>query len=238
MSRDILSKYFQSPYTLIGLDLNEQYVLKFLYSKHSNHIKHIFDDVNDCEKFIMKQNNDEKLVLIISGHLLSNELAEFQKYSQIVSIYLYPTSGNPNEEFKCVYKKMQEDEYSEIFIDLCDKFWFLLGLAIVIILAYLFPHVGASDGPLYAEYTVKWGCVIIMFLFCSLSISARSLYEELRNIRLHLCIQIFSLIFFPFVVFGVVILLAKSSINKILLNGMILMGCMPAAMTITVSAFL
>ena len=235
MATNILSKYSQSPYTLMGLELTDQPVLILSNNGNFNQIKQIFNNVHDCENFIINQNNDEKIVLIVAGHLLTDELIKFQNYSQIDSIYLYPKSGNPNEEFECIYKKVQENKYLKIFIVLCDKFWFLLGLAIVVILAYLFPHVGASNGPLYAKYTVKWGCVIIILLFSSLSLTARNLYDELHNIRLLLCIQIFSLVLVPFSIFGVVLLLANSSINTILLHGLIVMACIPTGITINVS---
>ena len=237
MTTNILSKYSQSPYTLIGLQLADQPVLSLSNNENSNKIKQIFNNVNDCENFIMKQNKNEKIVLMVAGYLLSDELTKFQNYSQIDSIYLYPKSGNINDEFKCVYTNVQEHEYSTL-VNLFNKFWFLLGLAIVVLLAYLFPHVGASDGPLYAKYTVKWGCVIIIILFSSLSLTTKNLYDELHNIRLHLCIQTFSLILVPFSIFGVVLLLAKSSMNVMLLHGLILMACTPTGITINVSIYL
>lgn len=40
---------------------------------------------------------------------------------------------------------------------LLKKYWFLVGLAIVISLAVIFPDVARYDGYLHAEWTIKWG---------------------------------------------------------------------------------
>jgi hypothetical protein len=235
MTMDILSKYSQSPYTLIGLELNDDHELTLVNAKNSNPIKQIFTNINDCENFIMKQSKDEKTVLIISGYILSDELTKIQNYSQIDSIYLYPKSDDSNKEISCIYKKAQERRYLMTFVNLLKEFWILLALAFTSLLAYLFPNVGASDGPLYAEYSIKLGSVILILLLSSLSITTRDLWKEMRNIRLHLCIQFFCLILVPFSIFGVVLLLAKTSMNKILLNGLLLLACTPMGLTVNVS---
>jgi sodium/bile acid cotransporter 7 len=37
------------------------------------------------------------------------------------------------------------------------KYWFLLGLAVAIVLAILFPNVARKGGYIRAEWTIKWG---------------------------------------------------------------------------------
>jgi sodium/bile acid cotransporter 7 len=37
------------------------------------------------------------------------------------------------------------------------KYWFLLGLAVVIMLAWLFPDVSRKGGYVRAEWSIKWG---------------------------------------------------------------------------------
>lgn len=238
MKTNILSKYSQSPYILVGLELTDRPVLTLLNNKNSNEIKQIFSDINDCENFIIKHKDNEKIVLIISGNTLSDELKKLQNHSQLDAIYTYCKSGDFNDEFICIYKKVEKGKYSEIFLGLLENLWFLIGLVFVIIFAYLLPDLGASKGPLYTKYTVKIGCVFIIFLLSSLSLPLKHLAADVLNYRLHLCTQSYSLIFIPFIVFGIALLLAKASINEILISGMILMGCMPTANSINVSIFM
>jgi SBF-like CPA transporter family (DUF4137) len=220
MKTNILSKYSQSPYTLIGLELTNYHTLTVLNN----------------ENFIMKQEKNEKIVLIISSYILNDDLIKLQNYSQVDAIYSYIKSDDLNEEFICIYnKKVKEGKYWEICIDLFEVFWFLVGLVVIVIFAYLFPHLGASNGPFHAEYSIKWGTVIIICLLSSLSVSTKNLFDDIPIYRLHLCIQIFNLIIIPCIVFGIALLLAKSPINKLLITGMILMSCMPTSIILNVS---
>lgn len=45
------------------------------------------------------------------------------------------------------------------------KYWFLLGLAIAIILAIFFPNVARKGGYIRAEWTIKWGKDFSFFFF-------------------------------------------------------------------------
>lgn len=48
-------------------------------------------------------------------------------------------------------------------LTLLKKYWFLLGLAFVIILATQVPDVARKDGYIHAEWTIKWGNVMFDF---------------------------------------------------------------------------
>jgi hypothetical protein len=173
----------------------------------------------------VKQTNNEKIVVIVSEHLLPDELKKLEKYSKIHAIYLFSESNNYNEQFKLIYTKTIYTDYLETFVKLLKKHWYVLGVGVAVILAAIFPHLGASGGPLYAEYTLKWGCVIIIFFLSGLSLPTKTLTSELFHFRLHIFIQVFSFIFIPFTVYGICLLLAKSSFNKILIGGLIAMAC-------------
>jgi len=235
MNRNILSEYSQSAFTLIGLDLTNDQVLSLLNSQNADKLKQIFMTIEDCESFLMKQNDRENIVLIVSSYVLSDKLKKLQEYSQLDAIYSYRKPDDYNGEFICIYKKSVEKKYQEIFLALMKHLWFLIGLLIVLIFAYFFPDLGASDGPLHAKYTVKWGCVFFIFLLNSLSISFKDLTNDLFNYRLHLTIQIYSLFIIPFVVFGIALLLVYLSVDKYLIIGLILMGCMPTGTSINVN---
>jgi hypothetical protein len=237
MKKNILSEYSESPYIVIGLESTGNHVLTNFNDKNANEIKYIFNNTDDCENFIAKHQNNEKIILIISSHISGDESAKLQKHSQLDAIYSYYHFDDSNGEFICIYKKVEEGKCSNTFRGLLENLWFLLGVIFAIIFAYLCPNLGASNGPLHTQYTIKMGCVFLIFLLSSLSLPLKNLLMDVLNYRLHLCTQFYSFFFISFFVFGFALILAKASINDVLITGMVLMGCMPTANSINVSIF-
>jgi hypothetical protein len=221
MNLDVLSKYCESPYSIIGLYLTDNSILEELNDKQSVLIKRIFNNVKNCAKFIDEQTNNEKIILIISGQLPPDDLTNLKQYSQIEFIYLLLESNNDKRKLECIYTKPKETDYLEIFLTLFKKLWFLLGLVFALIFAFIYPSLGASDGPLYTEYTIKWEGVIIISFLNGLSIPTKTLAREFVRFRLHIFIQVFTLICIPFTVYGVCLLLIKTSLNKVLIAGIL-----------------
>jgi hypothetical protein len=235
MNKDILTEYSEYKFTLIGLDLTNDQVLSLLNSENADKLKQIFMTIDDCEDFLKKQNKHDTIVLIVSSYLLSDQVRKLQEYSQIDAIYTYTKSDDFNGEFICIYKRSIEDKYKEILFGFLKHLWFIIGLIFVLIFAYLVPSLGASTGPLYTKYSVKWGLVFIIFLLNSLSFSIKDLAYDLFNYRLHIKTQIYSLIFIPWFVFGISLLLTYSSMNKYFIIGLILTGSMPTGILVNVS---
>ncbi|CAO3698170.1 unnamed protein product [Rhizopus stolonifer] len=113
------------------------------------------------------------------------------------------------------------------------KYWFLLGLLIAIILAIQFPDVARKGGYIRAEWTIKWGAVIIIFLISGLSLRTKILAETILRVRLHFLIQIINLILIPFFVFGLVILFFKlhMDISSLLLVGVVIAASTPTTVS-------
>lgn len=237
MRKNSLSRYSESPYLLIGFERKDDPVLTDLNHKNSIDIKYIFNHKIDFENCIIEHKKNEKIIFIVSSDLLSDEIMKFQNYSQIDAIYSCYQSEDFTEEFICIYKKPEKKNYFKSFLKLLKELWFIIGLIIVIVLAYLFPKVGSSTGPLYAKYTIKMGCVFIIFLLSSLSLPLKKLLNDILNYRLHLSTQIYSLILVPFFIFGIALLLNEASINQTLILGLIVMGCVPTSNSINVSLF-
>ncbi|KAI8079774.1 SBF-like CPA transporter family-domain-containing protein [Halteromyces radiatus] len=117
-----------------------------------------------------------------------------------------------------------------LILTLLSKYWFLLGLAIAIILAWQFPNVAKKGGYLRAEWTIKWGAVIVIFFISGLSLRTKILAQTVLRIRLHLLIQIINLMIIPGVVFGLILLFFKMHMP---LNSLLLVGVVIAASTPT-----
>ncbi|GAN08721.1 conserved hypothetical protein [Mucor ambiguus] len=84
------------------------------------------------------------------------------------------------------------------------RYWFLLGLGIVIGLAWAFPQVGKANGDIQAQYTVKWGAVIVIFLLSGLGLEVSTMLRTILRWRLHLIVQVINFILLPFVMYGIV----------------------------------
>jgi len=99
-----------------------------------------------------------------------------------------------------------------------SKYWFLYGIFLSIMLAFIYPNFGSKDGPLKPDWTIKlFGTMLIFFLNgCSIRSEvnncetkqkkyentnnfSKELYKTLLQYRIHVFIQIFSFAICPFV---------------------------------------
>ncbi|KAG2218400.1 hypothetical protein INT45_011588 [Circinella minor] len=125
-------------------------------------------------------------------------------------------------------------EYLNSFRDtskiLFIKYWFLLGLSFVIGMAWLFPDVGKTNGTIQAQYTIKWGAVIIIFLLSGLGIDVRVMLKTFLKWRLHLVIQGNNFLVMPFLMYGIILMLIQGHFK---LNTAVYKGWMIAMSTST-----
>lgn len=75
---------------------------------------------------------------------------------------------------------------------------FILGLALAVLLAFLFPGPGSRHGTLHADILNNFGIALILFLQ-GLSLAFEKIKSGAGNWRLHLVIQAFTFLIFPLV---------------------------------------
>lgn len=121
----------------------------------------------------------------------------------------------------------------KFFADQLYKYWLLFGIGFVIGLAYAFPSVGKKNGPIHAEWSIRWGAVCVIFLISGLSLRTRQLAREIVRVRLHLLVQVISLVIIPFVVFGLVTVfkVVKLPVDNMLLSGIIIAASTPTTVS-------
>jgi sodium/bile acid cotransporter 7 len=74
--------------------------------------------------------------------------------------------------------------------------WFLCGMVLATVLAYFFPHFGATGGGMHAEYVINIGVFVVFFLH-GVNLSSEQIRHGLKNWRLHIMVQTFTFIVFP-----------------------------------------
>ncbi|KAI9246285.1 SBF-like CPA transporter family-domain-containing protein, partial [Phascolomyces articulosus] len=122
---------------------------------------------------------------------------------------IFSTSEKSKKKWASIHKHLihTKKTATSLFI----KYWFLLGLGFVIGMAWLFPNVGKTNGIIQAQYTVKWGAVILIFLLSGLGIDVRIMFKTFLQWRLHLVIQVINFIVMPFLMYGIVLMFIKAN---------------------------
>ncbi|CAF0952741.1 unnamed protein product [Adineta ricciae] len=214
-------------------DGNQKFLLVGLENQSNIDIPNKFQTLDALQAFIADKK--EQLVVVIIGENISSDAFSIADFPQICAIY--------NEKLVCLYcstelvqsvhayiqkiKTKQETKAkvsSSCLIPIIRKYWFLVGLILAILFAYLFPNVGKTGGYIRSEWSVKLGCVMFIFFVSGLSLRTRQLVQEILHIRLHGFVQIYSLLIIPFIVYGLCLLLVRLSLNKTLVIGLIIMG--------------
>jgi len=77
--------------------------------------------------------------------------------------------------------------------------WFIIGILLMILTAYLFPGIGNEGSRVELKTVVHYG-IMVLFFFYGLRLSPGELKNDLSNWRLHILIQSITFILFPLVV--------------------------------------
>lgn len=110
--------------------------------------------------------------------------------------------------------------------------WFLLGMLLMILLAYLWPQLGLEDGPLAIGTITDIG-VSVIFLFYGLRLSPAKLKAGLSNWRLHLLVQLSTFILFPVLVLVTMLIVGADSSDPVWL-GTFYLAALPSTVSSSV----
>jgi sodium/bile acid cotransporter 7 len=83
-------------------------------------------------------------------------------------------------------------------IELVKKNPFIFGLLGAVLIAFIFPQLGAREGPLRAGLLTKLGVMVIFFLQ-GLSLKTRELASGMRDVRIHGFVQAWIFLISPFI---------------------------------------
>ncbi|MDX9873351.1 MAG: bile acid:sodium symporter family protein [Spongiibacteraceae bacterium] len=93
----------------------------------------------------------------------------------------------------------------------------LQAMAVAIALAFIYPPLGASGGPLYLDTVTHYGIGLVFFLHGA-ALSRQSLVDGLRSWRLHLLVQSSTFLVFPLAGFAIYFLTAPGWLTE---NGLL-----------------
>lgn len=114
------------------------------------------------------------------------------------------------------------------FLQVLRKNWMLVGVVLAITGAKAAPGIGAKDGPLYPDITVKYLAVALIFFLSGLGLRPRQLAGAVANVPLHALIQGFTLILVPiFVRYLVAPFLLAAGLDHWLCEGLVAVACLP-----------
>lgn len=168
---------------------------------------------------------DSSIIVILSDNISLDILSPIvlpQIYAvyndKLVRLYCLPEMVSSVDQY---IKKISKRSCSSYILSIIRKNRFLIGTVISICLAYLFPNVGKTGGYIRSEWSIKWGCIIFL---SGLFLRTNQLAKEFLHIRLHATIQIYNLFIILFIIYGFMLLLSITSMNKTLIIGIIIMG--------------
>lgn len=210
---------------IIKENKQDSFIIVWLGDENKPHINFTneFTNSNDLKKYIIDK-EDSTVIVILSNDIQLDTLSPAD-LPQICAVY--------NEKLISLYclphMVSSVDKYikkSSLFyiLSAIGKQWFLIGVGISIFLAYLCPNIAKTGGYIRAEYTIKWGSIMLIFFLSGLSVKTKQLIKKLLKIRLHLLVQTYSFLIIPFISYGFGLLLIKFSFNNALVMGIIILG--------------
>ncbi|MGV8920839.1 MAG: bile acid:sodium symporter family protein [Pseudomonas sp.] len=111
--------------------------------------------------------------------------------------------------------------------------WFLCGMLIATILAYLFPTFGGAGGAMHAEYVINIGVFFVFFLH-GVNLSSEQISHGLKNWKLHIMVQGFTFVVFP-LIWLVCNKLFGSQVPALLMLGFLYLCALPSTISSSVA---
>ena len=109
---------------------------------------------------------------------------------------------------------------------------FVIAITISIVLAYLFPQLGATGSPIPLDTIASFG-ISLIFFFYGLKLSTQAIRSGLKNWKLHVVVQASTFILFPLIVV-LFYPLVKDTNNEMLWLSMLFLAALPSTVSSSV----
>uniref|UniRef100_A0A7S0D1Q8 Sodium/bile acid cotransporter n=1 Tax=Amorphochlora amoebiformis TaxID=1561963 RepID=A0A7S0D1Q8_9EUKA len=124
--------------------------------------------------------------------------------------------------------------YAKVFDEFWGKRFFLYFLVISIAVAAAYPEAGRRRGPLKPRITVSWVAVILIFYITGLKLKTHELKNAAAYWKLNVYVICFTYILIPSTVYVLSLILRETSFNSSIIDGMIVMSCLPTTISMCV----
>jgi len=159
------------------------------------------------------------------SHESTMEVQPGMESSSVTGTASIPKEADPNQPESCLMKV-----YNEFF----GKRFFLYMLVITISVAAAYPDAGRTGGPLAPEISVSWVAVVLIFFITGLKLKTQELSKAASYWKLNLYVLSFTYIFIPGTVFVLALLLRQTAFNSQLIDGLIVLSCLPTTISMCV----
>ncbi|KAK7207834.1 SBF-like CPA transporter family-domain-containing protein [Myxozyma melibiosi] len=119
-------------------------------------------------------------------------------------------------------------------VDYLISQWFIIGMGVVVALAYKFPSVAKNHGHIRADITIEYVAVAIIFVISGMNIPRAKLIQEAGHWQAHLVTQVTSFLITPAIAFGFASAIRRAhnpNISPWILIGIIITGCTPTTVS-------
>ncbi|KAG2428566.1 hypothetical protein HYH02_014370 [Chlamydomonas schloesseri] len=140
-----------------------------------------------------------------------------------------PSTGSDSEKKPHPIKRFALSAW-----DIICEHWFILALGFAIGFAKAVPDFGRNGGWIAAQWSIKYGAVIIIFFLSGCSLKTKALVTAATRLHLHLFIQCICLVLTPAIGYGISRGLARTSMNEDLVNGLVVAMTMPTTISTNV----
>ena len=107
------------------------------------------------------------------------------------------------------------------------KNWFLIGIAVMLVVGFLLPEVGVAmnRGSIFSTILI-----VLLFLISGLKLPSESILSGIRNVKLHATIQIFIFVLYP-LYFYLTARLFSQTLDGTLIIGLYALACLPTTIS-------
>ncbi|KAF3770462.1 hypothetical protein M406DRAFT_248237 [Cryphonectria parasitica EP155] len=147
------------------------------------------------------------------------------------------TARIPDDHVENEQKGKKVTKARNRYIQFLSEQWLVICFGLACVLAWKWPDVAATGGPIKSEYTILYGSVAIIFFISGLQLSTQKLRENLFNWRLHIIVQGISFVVIPVIWLVIMwIMIAAGDLQtKVIeipvLTGMLVTSCLPTTIS-------
>jgi len=120
-----------------------------------------------------------------------------------------------------------------LFVKFLNDNSFVVEIIAVIILAYIYPPLGAEY--LAPQVTASWIAVVLIFVLSGLGLKTEELKKAFQRLRFNAFVQMFNFLVTSSIVFGVSrFLIAVNALPQALADGMVIGACLPMTINMVI----